>query len=48
MGKPRPLTPEIVGLEIPSVMFDYEERDVILYALAVGARELEFVYERGL
>jgi acyl dehydratase len=45
---PRPLSPEIVGLELPATTFEYEERDVILYALGIGAKELPFTYEREL
>jgi acyl dehydratase len=42
------LSPEVVGLELVPTQFSYEERDVMLYALGIGARELEFIFERGL
>lgn len=42
------LSPEVVGLELPATTFDYEERDVMLYALGIGAKELPFIFERGL
>lgn len=42
------LGPDVVGLELPPSTFTYEERDVMLYALGIGARELEFIFERGL
>jgi acyl dehydratase len=40
--------PQAAGIELPATTFDYDERDVMLYAVGVGASELEFVYERGL
>jgi acyl dehydratase len=42
------LSPEVVGLELAATQFSYEERDVMLYALGIGAKELEFIFERGL
>jgi acyl dehydratase len=42
------LSPEVVGLELAPTEFSYEERDVMLYALGIGAKELEFIFERGL
>ena len=42
------LSPEVVGLELAATQFAYEERDVMLYALGIGAKELEFIFERGL
>jgi acyl dehydratase len=42
------LSPEVVGLELAPTQFAYEERDVMLYALGIGAKELEFIFERGL
>jgi len=42
------LGPDIVGLDLPATQFSYEERDTMLYALGVGAKELEFIFERGL
>jgi acyl dehydratase len=42
------LSPEVVGLELPASTFDYEERDVMLYALGIGAKELPFIFEREL
>lgn len=42
------LGPEIVGLELPATQFSYDERDTMLYALGIGAKELEFIFERGL
>src|SRR5438105_9418106 len=46
--QPKPLGPDAVGLELPEMSFEYTDRDVILYALGVGATELDFVYERNL
>lgn len=40
--------PEALGIELPPTAFEYEERDVMLYALGVGATELDFVFERNL
>lgn len=40
--------PQAAGIELPPTTFEYDERDVMLYAVGVGAPELEFVYERGL
>jgi acyl dehydratase len=39
-----------VGKELPASTYEYNDRDVILYALGVGAttEELEFVYEKNL
>lgn len=39
-----------VGKELPETTFEYTERDVMLYALGVGATadELSFVYEKNL
>lgn len=42
------LSPDVVGMDLPATTFSYEQRDVILYALGVGAKELPFVYENGL
>ncbi|MBI2912494.1 MAG: MaoC family dehydratase N-terminal domain-containing protein [Chloroflexi bacterium] len=42
------LSPDVVGLKLPPTAFEYEERDVMLYAIGVGATELDFVYERNL
>jgi acyl dehydratase len=44
----KPLNPEAVGTELSPTKFSYEERDVMLYALGVGAKELPFIFERGL
>jgi acyl dehydratase len=40
----------LVGQKLPPSTFEYTDRDVILYALGVGAGadELQYVYERGL
>jgi 3-hydroxyacyl-CoA dehydrogenase/3a,7a,12a-trihydroxy-5b-cholest-24-enoyl-CoA hydratase len=40
----------LVGQKLPPSTFEYDDRDVILYALGVGAGsdELQYVYERGL
>ncbi len=48
MTQRKPLSPDAVGLELPPTSFRYEERDVMLYALGIGASELDFVYERNL
>lgn len=42
------LNADLVGQELKETTFTYEERDVMLYALGVGAKELPFVFERGL
>jgi acyl dehydratase len=42
------LGPDVVGTELPATNFTYEERDTMLYALGIGAKELEFIFERGL
>ena len=42
------LSPDVVGLVLPTSTFDYEERDVMLYALGIGAKELPFIFERNL
>jgi acyl dehydratase len=39
---------DAAGTEIPPMAFEYTERDLMLYALGVGATELDFVYERNL
>jgi acyl dehydratase len=40
----------LVGEKLPPITFEYTDRDVMLYALGVGAGtdELQYVYERGL
>lgn len=47
-----PIDPGIVGKELPPLEYSYDTKDVILYALGVGAGaredELPFVYEDGL
>lgn len=45
-----PLDLSAVGKELPPTTFTYDERDVMLYALGVGATtdELDFVYEKNL
>ncbi len=48
MTQRKPLNPDATGLELPPASFRYEERDVMLYALGIGASELDFVYERNL
>jgi acyl dehydratase len=48
MADRKALGPDVVGLELPATQFSYEERDVMLYALGVGAKELTFIFERGL
>ena len=42
------LGPDVVGTELPATEFKYEERDTMLYALGIGAKELDFIFERGL
>ncbi len=39
---------QAAGIELPATTFEYEDRDVMLYAIGVGARELDFVFERNL
>ena len=48
MADRKQLGPDVVGLELAPTQFSYEERDVMLYALGIGAKELEFIFERGL
>ncbi len=45
-----PIDASAVGKQLPAQTFDYTERDVMLYALGVGATtdELDFVYEKRL
>ena len=47
-----PIDLAVVGKELPPLDFDYTTRDVMLYALGIGAGyeadELKFVYENGL
>jgi 3-hydroxyacyl-CoA dehydrogenase/3a,7a,12a-trihydroxy-5b-cholest-24-enoyl-CoA hydratase len=47
-----PIDPAVVGTEITPMEFPYTQKDVILYALGIGAGtgpgELKFVYENGL
>lgn len=40
--------PQALGVELPPAVFEYDDRDVMLYALGVGATELDFVFERNL
>jgi acyl dehydratase len=42
------LGPDAVGIELPATTYEYDDRDVMLYALGIGATELSFVYERNL
>lgn len=48
MTQRKPLGPDVVGTELPATVYQYTDRDVMLYAIGVGATELEFIYERGL
>ncbi len=47
-----PIDPKLVGKELPSLEHTYNNKDIILYALGIGAGkdagELKFVYENGL
>jgi acyl dehydratase len=45
-----PIDASAVGKELPETTFEYADRDVMLYALGVGATtaELPFVYEKNL
>ncbi len=45
---PRVGVPEANGIELPTTTFEYYDRDVMLYAVGVGATELDFVFERNL
>jgi len=40
--------PQALGIELPATAFEYDDRDVMLYAVGVGATELDFVFERNL
>ena len=42
------LNADIVGTEFPAGEWEYSDRDVMLYALGVGAKELDFIYEGDL
>ena len=45
---PRPLSPDLLGLELPVQTASWTDKDVMLYALGVGARppgDLDFLYE---
>jgi hypothetical protein len=45
-SKPNNIDPsKIVGHQFPDKPVEYNRRDVIMYALGVGAEELPFVYE---
>lgn len=48
MADRKPLGPDVVGTGLTATTFEYTDRDVMLYALGIGASEMEFVYERGL
>jgi acyl dehydratase len=39
---------QAAGIELPATTFEYSDRDVMLYAVGVGATELDFVFERNL
>lgn len=39
---------QAAGIELPPTSFEYNDRDVMLYAVGVGATELDFVFERNL
>ncbi len=43
-----PIDPSVVGKRLQPTTHTYSERDVMLYALGVGADELQFIYERDL
>ncbi len=40
--------PQALGVELSPTTFEYDDRDVMLYAVGVGATELDFVFERNL
>src|SRR3990172_10106646 len=44
------IDPSVVGKQLPAQTFEYNERDLMLYALGVGCTtaELPFVYEKDL
>ena len=42
------LGPDAVGIELPATTYEYNDRDVMLYNLGIGATELPFVFERNL
>jgi len=48
MAERKAIGPDVVGTELPPTTFEYYDRDVMLYALGVGASELPFIYERSL
>jgi acyl dehydratase len=39
---------EAAGIELPGATFEYTDNEVMLYAIGVGATELDFVFERNL
>ncbi|MEE8347840.1 MAG: MaoC family dehydratase N-terminal domain-containing protein, partial [Dehalococcoidia bacterium] len=40
--------PQALGIELPMTTFEYDDRDVMLYAVGVGSTDLDFVFERNL
>lgn len=47
-GMARPISPDLVGLELPVTSASWRDKDVMLYALGVGARppeDLAFLFE---
>ena len=45
---PRVAIPQALGIELPQSTYEYSDREVMLYAVGVGAMELDFVFERNL
>ena len=48
MADRKSLGPDVAGTPLPPTSFEYNDRDVMLYALGIGASELPFIYERNL
>jgi acyl dehydratase len=48
MADRKSLGPDVAGTPLPATSFEYNDRDVMLYALGIGASELPFIFERNL
>src|SRR3970040_918575 len=48
MAERKAIGPDVGGTELPATTFEYNDRDVMLYAMGVGASDLPCIYERNL
>ncbi len=48
MTERKAINADLAGTELPPSVYKYTDRDIMLYALGVGATDLDFVYERNL